>query len=389
MQPKVRSRILCVDDEPNVVEALALHLGMKFDVKTATSGAAGLEVLSQWPDVAVVISDMRMPVMNGAAFLAKARAAVPDTVRLLLTGETDLNSAIAAVNEGQIFRFLTKPCSPASLLVTVSAAIEHHRLLTAERVLLEQTLQGSIKALTDVLALTNPTSFGHAIRIKRYVTEVATMLGMTDRWQIEVAAMLAPLGCISLPAETLEKLYYDRPLSEDEQAMLARVPAVTEQLLGSIPRLEPVREILAFYSKPQPPASNDPKQQHIEACARLLRVVTDFDALEGRGSSPELAIATLRSRSGKYDPKMLEALAVTRGANECREEIKELPIAGLRVGMIFAEDIRTKSGTLLVARGFEVTGSFIERAKNFRAGTVKEPMRVIVKTSTDGRTRAA
>jgi hypothetical protein len=67
----------------------------------------------------------------------------------------------------------------------------------------------------------------------------------------------------------------------------------------------------------------------------------------------------------------------------------ELPIAGLRVGMIFAEDIRTQSGTLLVARGFEVTGSFIERTKNFRAGTVKEPMRVIVKLPKDSRTRAA
>jgi DNA-binding NtrC family response regulator len=114
---------------------------------TATSGKAGLERLSSDGPFAVVVSDMRMPEMNGAAFLAQVRERAPDTVRVLLTGQADLDSAIAAVNEGQIFRFLTKPCAPEMLISSLRAAEEQHRLITAERVLLEQTLHGAVKAL--------------------------------------------------------------------------------------------------------------------------------------------------------------------------------------------------------------------------------------------------
>src|SRR6185436_19833430 len=102
MVEKRRTQVLCVDDEPNVLEGLALNLRRRYDVLTATSGAAGLQILERERATAVVVSDMRMPNMDGAAFLAKARAALPEAVRLLLTGEADLNSAISAVNDGQI-----------------------------------------------------------------------------------------------------------------------------------------------------------------------------------------------------------------------------------------------------------------------------------------------
>lgn len=141
-----RYRILCVDDEAGVLEGLDLILGRRFRVETATSGAAGLDTLERCRDVAVVISDMRMPHMDGAAFLSKVRTVAPDAIRILLTGQADMRSAVSAVNEGQIFRFLTKPCAPASLTAAIDAACEQRRLLTAEKVLLEETLQGSIKA---------------------------------------------------------------------------------------------------------------------------------------------------------------------------------------------------------------------------------------------------
>lgn len=377
-----RPRILCVDDEPNILEGLSLILRKRCEVETATSGTAGLELLQRDATFAVVLSDMRMPGMDGAAFLARARKIAPDAVRMLLTGQPDFDSAVAAVNEGHIFRFLTKPCPPPMLLSAVEGAAEQHRLITAERVLLEQTLHGSIKTLIDVLALTNPVSFGRATRLKLLVSDLAANLGMQERWQVEVAAMLSQLGYITLPAETAEKVYYGQALSGDEEKQISRLPAVTEQLLGNIPRLEAVREILATYAKPfrrSESPEKDPRRQLVARGAQLLGVAVDFDALEAQGNTVALVLDTMRGRAERYSPEALQALVAIRGSDVPRAEVRELPANAIRVGMVFAADVKTRSGMLLVTRGYEVTTGFLERLRNFGPGTVKEPLRVIVR----------
>src|SRR4051812_13180616 len=98
MDPLKRPRVVCVDDEPHVVGGLALHLRRRYDVELATSGQAALELLGRGPEAAVVISDMRMPGMNGAEFLARASAAHPNTTRILLTGYAEIEAAISAIN---------------------------------------------------------------------------------------------------------------------------------------------------------------------------------------------------------------------------------------------------------------------------------------------------
>ena len=147
--------------------------------------------------VDLVISDMRMPAMDGATFLKYARTGAPDTVRVLLTGQADMDSAIAAVNEGNIFRFLTKPCPIDVLLTALKACVEQHRLVTAERVLLEETLRGSVKMLTEVLSLVSPTAFGRAARLQQRVAAIAAQMGIRDRWHIEVAAMVSQIGPVT------------------------------------------------------------------------------------------------------------------------------------------------------------------------------------------------
>jgi CheY-like chemotaxis protein len=378
---KNRARILCVDDEPNVLEGLALHLGRRFDMATAASGPEALALLDRLGPTDVIISDMRMPGMDGATFLSKARHLFPDTVRMLLTGQADLASAISAVNQGQIFRFLTKPCAPADMLAAVTAAVEQHRLITSERILLEQTLHGSIKALTDVLALTHPTSFGRAMRIKQNVTEMLDAAGATDRWQVEVAAMLSQLGSVALPPDVSEKVYFGRDLSPPEQAMVARVPLLTEQLLSNIPRLEAVRHILSSLDRPlgRDAGATDAERQLIARGAHLLRIAIDYDVLDVKGSSPSVAFAVLRGRVGRYDAGLLELFAEARGEGASRDEIHDLGLAQLISGMIVAQDVMMTSGALLVARGYELTGSLLERLRNFRPGTVCEPIRVIMR----------
>lgn len=99
---------------------------------------------------------MQMPNMNGAAFLTEVRKRCSDVSRVLLTAQADIESACAAVNRGQTFRFLTKPCPPEELRAALNDAVAQHRLITSERVLLEQTLVGSVRALSEVLALVHP-----------------------------------------------------------------------------------------------------------------------------------------------------------------------------------------------------------------------------------------
>jgi len=385
-EAKQKVRILCVDDEQNVLEGITLHLGRRYEVQTATSGAAALELLEKDGGRAVILSDMRMPGMDGATFLARARSVAPNAVRMLLTGQADIESAISAVNDGQIFRFLTKPCPPPALLAAFGAAVDQHNLIVAEKVLLEQTLHGCIKALTDVLALTNPAAFGRATRIKQLVVEMADKRQVQGRWQVEVAAMLSQLGHITLLPETAERVYFNQPLSIEEEKQLAHLPAVTEQLIANIPRMEAVREILASYTAPprrdlSAAESSDPQRQLVRRGAGLLKVAVDFDALESHKNSAELAIETMAKRSGVYGPEALEALGAltaTRGRGRHAGELRDLAPNELCEGMLLAEDVVLANGMMLVARGHEVTLKFIERVRQLPKGSLKSTLRVLV-----------
>jgi CheY-like chemotaxis protein len=374
--------VLCVDDEPVMLQALSRQLSLRYVVKTASSGEAGLKVLSDHPAVAVVVADMRMPGMDGATFLQRVRQAAPETVRILLTGNVDFTAAIATVNDAQIFRFLTKPCSQAALAEAVEAAATQHRLAADQRVLLEETLQGSIKILSDVLALTNPVSFGRAMRIKHHVSQLAQRLALAERWQVEVAAMLSQIGWITLPQETAEKIHAGLPLAEAEVAMVERLPTVVEQLLAHIPRLDVVRGIVASQrSAARRIDQGDAQARLIALGGEILRVADDFELLEKRGLEPARALGVMRGRTDQYDPRVLAALAACFEVTTQDEPVKEVALRSVRVGMVLAEDVRTSKGTLLVARGYEVTESFMERVRNIPAGSVCEPLRVTLPRS--------
>jgi CheY-like chemotaxis protein len=373
-----RPRLLFVDDEPAVLEAVAINLRRTFDVVIATSGAEGLEHLQAESDFAVVVSDMRMPKMDGATFLAHARENAPDAVRMLLTGQSDLDATIKAVNHGQIFRFLSKPCPRDTLRNAIDSAVAHHRLITGERVLLEQTLRGSVKMLVDVLAITSPAAFGRANQIRTRVLTLARLLGILDSWQLDIAALASQLGYIVLPHELCEKLENRLPLSEDERFMVARAPAMTEQLLANIPRLENVRAMLALHVRPPRRQANaDSTTQLIELGAHLLRIAIDLDAVERGAMDRTIPPVDQLIARERYDPEVLDAAERMYREHPRDRVIKTVSAPTLRVGMILAEDVRLATGNLLVARGYEVTASFIERIKNFPPGMFAGEFRVI------------
>ena len=380
MSPTQRPRVLCVDDEPRVLEGLELHLRRRFEVLTAASGAEGLELIRRVGEVAVIVSDMRMPGMDGAEFLGQSRRLSPDSGRLLLTGQADLDSAMAAVNDGHIFQFLTKPCRPERLLDAVGRAAEQYRLVQAERSLLEETLAGSIRTVTEVLSIASPAAFGRAARLKRLAAELCGALGVTDRWHVELAAELSQLGCIALPPAVAEKLHLGRALGAAEQAMVDRIPAVSEQLLAHIPRLEPVRAAIAGQRRRYDGLDGGPIEvagEDLPLGARVLRLVVDFDTLELSGMPAAEAMGALAQRAGVYDPRLLEALGRLHGTAVEALQARDIPLADLRPRMVFAEDLRTRAGMLLVAHGHAVSHGLLERIRNMDPGAVRDPVRVL------------
>ncbi|NOY91911.1 MAG: response regulator [Deltaproteobacteria bacterium] len=384
MSEEENARILLVDDEPKVLDGLERHLALDYDVFKATGGRAGLDVLSEESDeqpFAMVISDMRMPEMNGAAFLAAVRQQHPDVTRVLLTGQSDFESAVAAVNDGQLFRFLTKPCPPSVLLQTVEAAIEQHRLITSEKILLEQTLRGAVQALTETLAMASPSAFGHAKRTEHRVTQILDQLGAEDRWPIEVAGMLASLPLITLPPDVLERYQKGAVLSAEERKMVARLPEVAVELLAPIPRLGPVREILRYQQKGfdgSGSPADDRRGEELPLGARILRAVLDMQALEARGLDAETIRDTLASRAKSYDPRVLQAL-FSRRQTAPQKVLRELLAKEIRAGMVIAEDVMTDNGAVLLAKGIEVTEALRMRLANFASrGSVQEPLRAYV-----------
>jgi CheY-like chemotaxis protein len=362
MKP-TKPTVLCVDDEQNVVDSLQLNLRKHFNVRTAPSGTAGLELLRGEPDVAVVLSDMRMPEMDGATFLAEVKIVAPAAVRMLLTGYSDIESAMRAVNEGQIFRFLTKPCAPEHLLATLAAGVEQHRLITAERVLLQKTLLGSVKAMVEILALSNPLALGRAMRIRNTVRALATELKLEQPWRVEFAALLSQLGSVCLSDETVRKLYDGDAIDEFERTKLIDNMDTTNKILCNIPRLEPVTDLLqalkAHTAQKLLPAAGDP-------ATGVLLAAIDMDTLEAQGFDAAETMRALAKKEDLYGAPTLEALRRVKAAPGEHRTLTTT-VNELVDGMVLCEDLETANGVVILPRGFSINGSSREHISNYSA----------------------
>ncbi|MBI5315343.1 MAG: response regulator [Nitrospirae bacterium] len=374
-------KILCVDDDPNILEGYKRQLRKEFELVTAVGPEQGLRMVAEQGPFAVVVSDLQMPGMNGVEFLAQVRVHEPDTVRMLLTGNAELQAAIDAINQGQIFRFLTKPCTSELLGGALKAALAQHRLINAERELLEQTLSGSIGVLSEVLALVNPEAFGRSARITRYVESIAENLHVSELWSIKTAAMLSQIGCVILPESVLKKVYQGAALTAEETQLFNQHPFIAYDLIAKIPRMKRVAEIIKFqdsYYDGVGMSGGTQQGKTIPMEAGILKVALDFDALESSGKSKAEAFGVMQQRKGWYDPTVIDALK-SAFAKEIKFEVKTTVVAELLEGMILAEDIQSSQYVLLASKGQQVTQSMILRLQSFRkSGGVREPFTVLL-----------
>lgn len=373
-------KILFVDDEENILHSIKRELRKRFTIHTAGSGAEALEILREQGPFAVIVSDMRMPIMDGIQLLAAVKDQYPETIRLMLTGNADQETAIEAVNKGQIFRFLNKPCPTPTLVMAIALAQRQYRLVTAEKELLDKTLKGSITVLSEVLSLASPIAFSSGLRVQSVVGEIARKLQLHNLWQYEIAALMSQIGCITLPPDTLSKLYMGEALDAAEETMYRDHPQIGSKLLEKIPRLETVAAIIAHQLLPYETIAKC-KDLKEEVCigAQILKLAIDFDALLHRGWKRSEALNRLHNDTAGYNPELVKILAGIKLTPE-NERIVAVDIRDLSAGMIVEQDIMSLNDVLIAPKGQEVTWSLIKGLKNFSQQVgIKEPILVKVK----------
>lgn len=368
-------RILIVDDDPHLLSALRRQLGETFELETAQGGDLAIEAVKQSlaarDPFAVVVCDMRMPGMDGIETLKQIRALSGDTVRMMLTGNADQQTAIGAINQGAIFRFYTKPCPSEQLEAGLNAALEQYRLVTAERELLESTLTGSIKVLADVVALNDPVAHALGTRLRAWVRILTEEFRMPQRWRLEIAASLAFIGQVAIPPELVARKRQGDALSAEEQSIFEQAPAAGRNLIAHIPRLAGVAEIVYLQDRGYDGTGfpeDGPQGNDIPMDARLLKILKDLAVAAAGGELTKAAFAELEKRPAQYDPLLLgkvrtclEALGrVTSGS------AVDVPLAALRPGQQILSDIRLSNGHLILAANTHLSVVHIERLRNLR-----------------------
>jgi hypothetical protein len=310
---------------------------------------------------------MRMPEMDGLELICKIKSISPDTVRIVLTGQASMPAAIGAINDGSIFRFLTKPCNKETMKKTLTAGLAKARLNISEKEILGRTLIACVQVVTEVLSVVNPAAFSRAMRLRRYMVHVVKALGLANPWKFEVAAMMSQLGCVTIAPEIILAVHTSQLLSDEDRAIYDHHPIIAQRLLENIPRMKQIAWIIAHQTKPAPVAMNFPERELVEmrTGAEILRVALQFDELMQKGECRGGAWTILNRRFKNLDTKILDALIDTEQESE-HSQVRSRTVAEISPGMIVREDVFSAKGSLPAAKGQDVTAPLILKLKNFQ-----------------------
>lgn len=377
-------KILLVDDDESALAAYRRTLRGLYEIDTAASGSNALEMLSEELPYAVVVADMHMPGMNGLELLQKIREVSPDTTRIMLTGDADQRTAADAVNHGRVFRFLGKPCDPQEMLDSLAAGVHQHQLVRAERDLLEQTLSGAIGCMTELLSSVDPRAFGCAQMLKYRAVRIARMMRIDHDWEIGLAALLSPIGRLTIPPRLLHLAQAGEPLTKGQRDLIDRIPEFGARLLRQIPRLEDVANSVRYQNRGFDGSGlpdDGPVGKSLPVGARILKPLLDVMQDE-QDMDMRFALDRLLARRARYDP---EVLAVTRDFLETemllvsaqRTQPVEVSLAQLKEGQVLASPVATDEGTLVLLPGIRLSEGQIQLLRNLTEFVqIREPIRI-------------
>ncbi len=367
-----KHRVLFVDDEANILDTYRASLRKLYKVDIALGPEEGLKKVENEGPYAVVVSDLKMPGMDGIEFLSRVQQLKPDTVRVMLTGHADLETSIQAVNRGQVFRFLTKPTPIDEMCGALEVAVRQYSLVTAEKELLRGTLRGSIGVLTDILSLVNPEAFSCSERIKRLAIYIGRELGLENILPLELSVMLSQLGCVVVPDGVLKKQYNGEDLTGEEKQVFDMHPSIAANLLSRIPRMGKVSEYILHQNDRLDEAPNSPIE------VRILKACLDYDALIQQGLSKYDTMDLLRQRKGWYDDVVIDILEKGTAGEEGYIR-RQLDLTDLEPGMILDESLWSLDEVHIMGKGMELTEMSLVRVNNFRRShRLPESIRVLV-----------
>lgn len=378
---RINEKVLLVDDEPNVLAGYLRHLRKGLAVDVAEGGAQALEMIAGQGPYAVVVSDLKMPGMDGIALLRRVREVSPDTVRMILTGFADVDNAMAAVNEGHVFRFLTKPCDIETLARALAAGIKQYRLVRTEKDFLDRTLKGSVKALIGVMGLISPEMTGQAHRVAQVATGVGAKLPQADPWTLEMAALLSYIGMAASSMNISRKLDAAGQLSVDDLEMLHSYSMAGAQVIRNIPRMERVAEAI-YHQEKRMDGTGPPEEvtdmARVPVESRVLKAAIDFERAVMQGKTPEEALRYLDQHKGWYDPAVRAALS-DYVSSEMRRAPWAVKVSELNDCMVLAQDVLGLDGGVLAKAGQEVNELLKVHLERFlRTSGLVEPIKVFL-----------
>lgn len=383
------NRILLVDDEINVLNGFRRTLGSQYDCAYAQGAAEALAELCQSPDIAVIVTDMRMPGMDGITFIKQARQVAPDAIYMMLTGNADVDTAAVAVNQGQVFRFLNKPCPPEVLLPALDAALRQHELVIAEQELLRKTLTGSVRLLTEMLGLARPGLAEHNGRVRRTVRQLVQTLELPDLWAHEVAALLSQIGRFTLPTDLASADPKSIEDPEDLRLLLSH-PQRAAQMLRHIPRLGLAGQIIEQQldaTEPQSKPAEAVGDEALRWAACVLRVALAFDHVYAKIENEVEARKAVADLLGDPCPVVTQAL-IEMATTECENSVAPLRVLNadqLRPGMFTAAPVLLCDARPLLGRGRELSEPLIAQLRaHVDRGLLAEPLDVLVPDELDG-----
>lgn len=417
-QEAMPATILFVDDEANILSSLKrLFRPAGYRIFIAESGAQGLEILAR-ESVDLVVSDMRMPEMNGAQFLEKVRVQWPETVRILLTGYAELGSTIDAINKGQIYRYVSKPWEDNDITLTVKHALQQKMLerekqrlealthkqneelkdLNAnleEKVLartraLNETMQSldaaheklkksfitSVRVFSNLIEMRNSSKSGHSRRVADLARTLAQSMGMNaaEAQDTFIAGLLLDVGKIGLPDRLLDKPFSS--LSFDERAEVVKYPVKGEMALMALEQLQGAAKLIRSHRERFDGAGYP---EHLSGLsiplgARILAVAEDYDsALMGNSYvkplKPAQALLIIQDgKSNRYDPAVLDAFVgelskASAAVNSSTELV--LRSGQLKPSMVLARDLMTRNGDILLSKEHVLDDKIIEQIRGF------------------------
>jgi CheY-like chemotaxis protein len=357
------NKILLVDDDPKLLNSLKRNLCIDYDLAIAESGQLALERLEALEQFCVIVTDMRMPHMDGVQFIEKARQLAPNTVYLMLTGNQDIQTAMKAVNDGQVFRFLNKPCEMAEIKRALDAALTQYRLIHAEKELLQKTFVGAVNLLSDVLDSLRPDIVQQSHRIDSVMRACEEALGFCGNWEYRIAARLGLVGLALQPLSEQERFQQLSPADPTSRLLFDEVLSTSARMIERIPRLTPIVEILRAPQLADGAVSlHDIEHTTPALGALLLRIATYWTTLTTTGIAPATALNELQQAFPDIPFQIMDALLALEGEQSLAKPLN-VELQNLAEGMVLYDDVHNEDGAIILRKGRRLTAASIEKLR--------------------------